>query len=219
MIAWMAPHNDPAHYGEVSVFDYPSNSIVFGPQQIEGLIAQNGDISKQLTLWNNQGSKVIMGNLLVIPLQNSILYIEPVYLQASSNGLPILQKVIVCTPTQVVWGDTLDDALTQIYAGKGSTGTGGTTTPGASGTPAPTATAPPATVTPTPAGSPSALPSVSLSGNAQQLVAQANAHFLAAQAAARNGDWATYGKEMAIVQQILTQLEKVVGTPAPSATP
>jgi uncharacterized membrane protein (UPF0182 family) len=223
MISWVAAHNDPGAYGDVSVFDYPSNSNVFGPQQIEALISQNGDISKQISLWNTNGSKVIMGNLLVIPLQDSILYIEPVYLQASSNPLPILQKVIIGTPSQVVWGDTLQDALDQIYAGKGSTGTGGTTTPapaasgspGITASPSTTATSPP-TATPTAAGSPSALPSVSLTGNAQQLVAEANAHFLAAQEAARNGDWATYGKETAIVQQILAQLEKVVGTPAPS---
>jgi hypothetical protein len=223
MIAWVAAHNDPGSYGDVSVFDYPSNSNIFGPQQMEALTTSNKDISNQLTLWNNQGSNVILGNLLVIPLQDTILYIEPVYLQATSNGLPILQKVIVGTPTQVVWGDTLQDALDQIYAGKGSTGTGGSVAPGpsASGSPGITAspgaslTSPPA-ATPTAAGSPSALPSVSLSGTAQQLVSEANDHFVAAQTAARNGDWATYGKEMAIVQEILGQLEKVVGTPAPS---
>jgi uncharacterized membrane protein (UPF0182 family) len=204
----------------VSVFDYPSNSNIFGPQQMEALTTSNKDISNQLTLWNNQGSKVIMGNLLVIPLQDTILYIEPVYLQASSNGLPILQKVIIGTPSQVVWGDTLQDALTQIYAGKGSTGTGGTVTPGPSASGSPGAATPSAaslpTATPTAAGAPSALPSVSLNGTAQQLVSAANDHFLAAQTAARNGDWSTYGKEMAIVQEILAQLEKVVGTPAPS---
>ena len=220
MIAWVAAHNDPGSYGAVSVFDYPSNSNVFGPQQMEALIAQNGDISKQVTLWNTNGSKVIMGNLLVIPLQDSILYIEPVYLQASSNPLPILQKVIVGTPSQVVWGDTLEDALSQIYSGKGSTGTGGSASPGPSASGSPGASAPPSaappSATPTTAVAPSALPSVALNGTAQQLVSEANDHFLAAQTAARNGDWATYGKEMAIVQEILGQLEKVVGTPAPS---
>jgi len=141
MIAWVAAHNDPASYGQVSVFDFPRASNVFGPQQIEALIAQNKDISQQITLWGQVGSKVILGNLLVVPLQdsaqnNELLYVEPVYLQASSNGLPVFQKVILGTPTQIVWGDTLQDALNQIYAGQGTTApTGGSPSPGASGSP------------------------------------------------------------------------------------
>jgi uncharacterized membrane protein (UPF0182 family) len=218
MIAWVAAHNDyPTSYGQVSVFDFPRDSNVFGPEQIQALIAQNPAISQQITLWGQVGSRVILGNLLVIPLQDSLMYIEPVYLQASSNGLPVFQKVIVGTPTQIVWGDTLDDALTQIYAGQGGTGPGASPSPGAS----PEASAPPA-VTPSPsptataAGSPTPLPSVSLSGDAQQLIAQASAHYEAAQQALRNGDLATYQKEMDAVGQLLTQLQTLLGTPAPS---
>jgi hypothetical protein len=218
MIAWVAAHNDyPTSYGQVSVFDFPRDSNVFGPEQIQALIAQNPSISQQITLWGQVGSKVILGNLLVIPLQDSLMYIEPVYLQASSNGLPVFQKVIVGTPTQIVWGNTLDDALTQIYAGQGGTGPGASPSPGAS----PAASASP-TVTPSPsptataAGSPTALPSVSLSGSAQQLIAQANAHYEAAQQALRNGDLATYQKEMNTVGQLITQLQTLLGTPAPS---
>ena len=123
MISWVAAHNDyPTSYGQVSVFDFPRDSNVFGPEQIQALIAQNPTISQQITLWGQVGSKVILGNLLVIPLQDSLMYIEPVYLQASTNGLPVFQKVIVGTPTQIVWGNSLDDALTQIYAGQGGTG-------------------------------------------------------------------------------------------------
>jgi uncharacterized membrane protein (UPF0182 family) len=223
MIAWVAAHNDPASYGQVSVFDFPVNSNVFGPQQLEALVATNRTISQQLSLWNQQGSTVIMGNLLVIPLQQSLLYVEPVYLQASGNGLPILQKVIVATPTQVVWGDTLQDGLNQIYAGGGSTGTGGSASPGPSASGSPGAspgasTAGPPSPTATAAGTPSALPSVSLNGTTQQLIAEAEAYFEAAQAAARNGDWATYGTDMQIVQEILAKLQAQVGTPAPSGS-
>jgi hypothetical protein len=224
MIAWVAAHNDPGSYGEVSVFDFPRASNVFGPQQIEALIAQNKDISGQITLWNREGSKVILGNLLVIPLQdstghNQLLYIEPVYLQATSNGLPVFQKVICGTPTQIVWGDSLQDALNQIYAGQGSTAPpGGSTSPGASVAPsASTTLSPPAaTATATPSGTPSALPSVSLSGSPQELAAEANAHLKAAQVAAGKGDWETFGKEMAIVEQILAQLQQGGASPAPS---
>jgi uncharacterized protein len=217
MIAWVAAHNDPAAYGQVSVFDFPRDSNVFGPQQIQALIAQNKDISQQITLWGQVGSKVILGNLLVIPLQdsaanNQLLYVEPVYLQASSNGLPVFQKVIVGTPTQIVWGTTLQDALNQIYAGQGTAGT----TPGSSPTPNPSATPVGPAATPTQAGTPAPLPSISLSGGAPDLIAQANAHYQAAQTALHNGDLATYQKEMNIVGQLLAQLQTVVGTPAPS---
>ncbi len=207
MIAWVAAHNDPSKYGGVSIFDFPRASNVFGPQQIEALIAQNKDISQQITLWGQVGSKVILGNLLVIPLQNSLMYIEPVYLQASSNGLPVFQKVIVGTQTQIVWGNTLQDSLNQIYAGQGASTPGSSPSPGASATPGSSGTAGP---------TPSALPSVSLTGTAQQLIAQANAHYQAAQTALHNGDLATYQQEMNTVGQLLSQLEKVLGTPAPS---
>ena len=214
MIAWVAAHNDYAGaYGQVSVFDFPRDSNVFGPEQIQALIAQNPSISQQITLWGQVGSKVILGNLLVIPLQTSLMYIEPVYLQASTNGLPVFQKVILGTPSQIVWGNTLADALNQIYAGQGATGAAPGSSPGTSPSSAP-ATGP--TSTATPAGTPAALPSVSLSGTAQQLVAQANAHYDAAQQALRNGDLATYQKEMNIVGQLLTQLQGQLGTPAPS---
>ena len=219
MIAWVAARNDPAAYGQVTVFDFPVSSNVFGPQQMEGLIAQNKDISQQITLWAQGGSQVILGNLLVIPLQDSLLYIEPVYLVSTNNPLPIFQKVVVGTPSQVVWGNSLQDALNQIYAGQGTATSGGSPAPGTSATPAPSATPGGPIATPTQVVAPTPLPSVSLSGNVQQLISQANAHFLAAQAAARSGDWATYGSEMSIVQQLLTQLQTVVGTPAPSTGP
>jgi hypothetical protein len=215
MIAWVAAHNDPATYGQVSVVDFPVGSNVFGPEQMEGKVASNTQISQQITLWAQGGSQVILGNLLVLPIQDSLLYVEPVYLVSTSNPIPAFVKVVVGTPSQVVWGDTLQDALNQIYAGQGAIGASGTPSPGASASPgASGGSSPPATSTP--AGTPTALPSVSLSGNAQELVAEASAHFNAAQAAAQRGDWATYGSEIAIVQQLLAQLQNVVGTPAPS---
>jgi hypothetical protein len=212
MIAWVAAHMDPGKYGQVSVFDFPRNSNVFGPEQIESLIAQNRDISQQITLWGQVNSSVIMGNLLVIPLQDSLLYIQPVYLQAANNPLPVFQKVIVGTPTQIVWADNLQDALNQIYSGQGTTAPGGSPPPGASATPGPSS---PATPAASATGSPTPLPSVTLSGTAQQLIAQADQHYQAAQAALRAGDLGTYQREMDTVGQLLTQLQTVLGTPAP----
>ena len=208
MIAWVAAHNDPGNYGQVSVYDFPVNSNVIGPEQMEGLVASNPDISKDISLWAQCGSQVILGNLLVIPLQSSLLYIEPVYIVSTQTRIPVFQRVIVGTPTQVVWAATLQDALNLIYAGQGSTGPGSSGSPGTSAPPSPTATS-------TSAGVPTPLPSVTLSGTAQQLIAQADQHYQAAQAALRAGDLGTYQKEMDIVGQLLTQLQTVIGTPAP----
>jgi uncharacterized protein len=210
MISWVAAHNDPASYGKVSVYNFPRDSTIYGPAQMSALILQNPVISQQVTLWSQQGSTVIMGNLLVVPLQSSILYVQPVYMSSNTNPLPVLQKVIVATPSQIVWGDTLAAALNSLINGAGqSPGSSPApgTTPGASPTPG---------VSSTPAVSPSAGPSFTLSGTAQQLIAQANQHYVLAQQALHNGDLATYQKEMDIVGQILAQLQNVVGTPAPS---
>jgi uncharacterized membrane protein (UPF0182 family) len=209
MIAWVAAHNDPEKYGQVSVFDFPVGANVIGPAQMEGLIASNETISKDISLWAQGGSQVILGNLLVIPLQDSLLYIEPVYLVSTTNPIPVFQRVVVATQTQVVWAPTLQEALNLIYSGQGAI-------PDASPPPGSTATPGPQT-TPTTAVSPTPLPSIFLNGDVQALVAQMSAHFDAAQTAAGKGDWVTYGKEMDIVQQLIDRLGATVGTPAPAA--
>ena len=215
MIAWVAAHNDPATYGQVSVVDFPVGSNVFGPEQMEGKLASNTQISQQITLWAQGGSQVILGNLLVLPIQDSLLYVEPVYLVSTSNPIPAFVKVVVGTPSQVVWGDTLQDALNQIYAGQGAIGAGGTPSPGSSPSPGTSGgSSPPATATP--GTTPSALPSVSLNGDAQQLLAEASTYYQAAQTALGNKDLATYQTDMNTVGQLLAQLQNVVGTPAPS---
>jgi uncharacterized membrane protein (UPF0182 family) len=219
MIAWVAAHNDPSAYGKVSVYDFPVSSNVIGPEQMEGLVASNPDISKDISLWAQGGSQVILGNLLVLPLQNSLLYVEPVYIVSTQTRIPVFQRVIVGTPTQVVWAASLQDALNLIYAGQGSTGPSSSASPGASprvsATPG-TAVPPTPTAAATSTGSLGPLPSLSLSGNAQQLIVQADQHYQAAQAALRAGDLGTYQKEMDIVGRLLTQLQTVLGTPAPS---
>ena len=219
MIAWVAAHNDPANYGQVSVVDFPVGSNVLGPEQMESKVSSSEAISREISLLTQGGSQLILGNLLVIPLQDSLLYVEPVYLVSTNNPIPAFVKVVVGTPTQVVWGDSLADALNQIYAGQGAIAGGGTPVPGSSATPVPSATSAPPTATPTPAGTPTPLPSLSFSGGPQDLIAQANAHYQAAQTALHNGDLATYQKEMNIVGQLLAQLQTVVGTPAPSPGP
>ncbi|MGH9446622.1 MAG: UPF0182 family protein, partial [Terriglobia bacterium] len=118
MIAWMAARCDAPNYGKVLVFTFPKDKLIYGPQQIESRIDQNPTISQQLTLWDQGGSTVIRGTLLVIPVQNAVLYIEPLYLSAQAGAaLPQLKRVLVAYSDHVVMQPTLGDALDQIFGG------------------------------------------------------------------------------------------------------
>ncbi len=115
MIAWMYARSDPEHYGKLGVFKFPKQELIFGPMQIEALIDQDSQISEQLTLWGQVGSRVIRGNLLVIPIENSILFVEPLYLLAEESQLPQLERVIIAFGDQIVMEENLDDALSTIF--------------------------------------------------------------------------------------------------------
>ncbi len=108
---------DQPDYGKVTVYQLSKDKMYYGPLQIEARIDQNSDISKVLTLWNQQGSEVIRGNLLTLPINNSLLYVEPIYLQASASRFPQLKKVVLATQTKLVWGNTFDDALNSLFSG------------------------------------------------------------------------------------------------------
>ena len=115
MIAWLAARCDPPDYGKLIVYEFPKDELVFGPFQIEAQINQNTEISRQLTLWNQQGSRVIRGHLIVIPIENSILYVSPLYLRAESGQLPELKRVIVAYGERVVMEETLVEALATLF--------------------------------------------------------------------------------------------------------
>ncbi|HLJ59591.1 MAG TPA: UPF0182 family protein [bacterium] len=115
MVAWMAARSDPPNYGHLLIYRFPKDRTVFGPMQIEARVDQDPTISSQLTLWNQQGSQVIRGNLLVVPIANALLYIEPLYLQASGSALPELKRVIVAYGTRIAMESTLDEALARIF--------------------------------------------------------------------------------------------------------
>jgi uncharacterized protein len=117
MIAWLAARCDPLHYGELIVFEFPKDKLVYGPFQIEARINQNTAISQQLSLWNQLGSRVIRGNLHVIPIDNSILYVSPLYLRASTGQIPELKRVIAAYGDQVVMEETLAQALAALFTG------------------------------------------------------------------------------------------------------
>jgi uncharacterized membrane protein (UPF0182 family) len=198
MIAWLGAQSDLPDYGKAVSFEFPSSLNVYGPAQVEAAINQDPTISSQRTLWGQQGSTVIFGNLLTVPIGNSLLYVQPLYLQSSQTQLPQIQRIIVfyrspsATPDlpsgqqqNVVMAQTLGEALTSIFGGTGSQ-------PGSGGTTPPTTTPP--TTTPT-------------SPTVTQLIAQANAEYAAAQAALRAGDLSTFAQDIDALGKILTQLQ------------
>ncbi|MBU2439832.1 UPF0182 family protein, partial [bacterium] len=116
MIAWLAAKNDQPDYGKLIVYKFPKEKLIFGPMQIEARIDQDSEISQQLTLWGQKGSTVIRGNLLVIPIEESIIYVEPLYLRAEKGEIPELKKVIVSNGSDVVMGNNLEAALEKLFA-------------------------------------------------------------------------------------------------------
>ena len=130
MIAWLAARCDLPEYGKLIVYEFPKDKLVYGPFQIEALINQNTEISQQISLWNQMGSRVIRGTLLVVPIGNSVLYVSPLYLRAQSGQLPELKRVIAAYGDRVVMEETLPAALAALF--KGSAPVASLPTPGSS---------------------------------------------------------------------------------------
>lgn len=118
MIAWLAVRSDGENYGKMLVYKFPKQQLVFGPMQISARIDQDPVISQELTLWNQQGSRVSRGNLIVIPIEKSLLYVQPLYLQATEGQMPELKRVIVAFGNKIAMESTLDEALMKIFGGK-----------------------------------------------------------------------------------------------------
>jgi hypothetical protein len=116
MIAWLAARCDPPNYGKLIVYEFPKDKLVYGPFQIEARINQNTEISQQLSLWNQMGSRVIRGSMLVIPIDNSLLYVSPLYLRAEQGQLPELKRIIAAYGDHVVMKQTLVEALSALFA-------------------------------------------------------------------------------------------------------
>ena len=115
LVAWLAARSDGDNYGKLLLYQFPKDQPVFGVEQVEARINQEPDISEQIALWNREGSRAVQGNLLVIPLQETLLYVEPVYLEAVEQGLPTLARVIVVHNNQIVMKPSLEEALSEIF--------------------------------------------------------------------------------------------------------
>ncbi len=197
MISWMAARMDGDNYGELILFNFPKDRTIWGPQQIEARIDQNSVISQQISLWDQRGSSVIRGNLLVLPVNESILYVEPLYLRSDQSQLPELARVIVAYGDMVVMEENLDAALMRIFGDyKGD----GVPVPPADEEPEPPADdeEPPAddeepVVTPPPG----------LDPELRLILQQAAELFSRAQERLREGDFAEYGRIMEELEELL----------------
>src|SRR4029450_13664161 len=115
LASWMVARSDGAHYGRMMVFQFPKQKVVFGPRQIVARISQDETIAPQITLWNQQGSEVLQGTLLVIPIEESLIYIRPLYLRSAGGRIPELKRVIVAHQNHIVMEETLDAALNRLF--------------------------------------------------------------------------------------------------------
>jgi len=177
MIAWLAARCDGDHYGTLIEYAFPKEKLIFGPAQIEARIDQDTTISQQLSLWNQMGSRVIRGNLLVIPIDDALLYVEPLYLSAQQRELPELKRVIASAGDHVVMNQAVEPLLAALFPGAGA----------ASTVQAIPSRAPPSAPQPPPGA----------------LSSPALTHYRHALDALRNGDWQTFGNEMDALQKAL----------------
>jgi uncharacterized membrane protein (UPF0182 family) len=188
LAAWMVARMDGDNYGKLLVYSFPKQSLVYGPRQIVNRINQDTDISRQLTLWDQRGSQVIRGELLVIPIEESLIYVQPIYLRAEGGNIPELKRIVVAHENRVVMGETLEEGLNALF-GTGAAAqqrTNAQDSLSALGVSPSVAGA--GAAAPPPAGAPS--------GAAGDLLRQAQVHYDRAIAAQRAGNWAEYGREI-----------------------
>jgi hypothetical protein len=177
MIGWMAVSSDPDNYGEHTVYQFPKERVIFGPEQVSARINQDPIISAQLTLWNQRGSGVLMGKMQVIPIKDSIVYIQPLFLQAEKTAIPELTRVIVTYSDKVEMERDLETALLKVFGEQVPTETTATPQPGSGAT-----------------------------GGSAADAATAAGLYKEAIEAQRAGDWATYGAKLSELGRVLERM-------------
>jgi uncharacterized membrane protein (UPF0182 family) len=188
MTAWLAARSDPQGYGEMLSFVFPRTQNVPGPEQIQARINQDPEVSQQITLWNQSNSIVRYGNLLVIPIEDSLLYVQPLYLEASQRALPELKRVVAVSGDNVVMGDSLENALAALFGQAAEA----------------------------PIEGPGAAPTQPTGDTQDELVAEALQHLQRANDALRRGDLATYQREVNAAQDALERANRASPSPRPS---
>src|SRR2546422_3383600 len=180
LASWMVARNDGERYGRLVVYRFPKQSLVYGPTQIVNRINQDTDISRQISLWDQRGSEVIRGHLLVIPIEESLIYVQPLYLRAEGGRIPEMKRVVVAHQNRVVMEETLEAGLARLF--------GGAVEPAAAAA-APTGGARPG------------------NGHPAELARRAAEAYQRAVEAQRSGDWARYGAELSQLGEALRQLQ------------
>jgi len=190
--AWMVARADGEHYGRLLVYRFPKQKLIFGPKQVVARINQDPEISRQLTLWNQRGSQVIFGPLIVIPIKESLIYVQPLYLRAETGKIPELRRVIVVAENRIAMEPTLDASLSRIFGG------------------APSIVMAAARETPSQLLQPGdAGASKQAAASIHSLSAEAKQHYERALQAQREGDWARYGEEINKLGAVLEQMSKL----------
>jgi uncharacterized protein len=189
LASWMVARSDEAHYGRLVVFQFPKQKLVFGPRQVVARMSQDQVIAPQITLWNQQGSEVIQGTLMVIPIEESLVYVRPLYLRAQAGRIPELTRVVVAYQNRIVMEPTLEAGLARLFGG-------------------PAAAQPQPQQTQTAAAAPTDAPSVPVEAvlTLQALSTQAEEAYRRAIEAQRAGDWAKYGEEIKRLGEILAKM-------------
>ena len=187
-IGWLAARCDGDNYGKLLAYRFPKERLVYGPSQMENRIQQDTVITEQFALWGRGGSRVIRGNLLLIPLGDSKIYVEPVFLQADAGGLPELKRVIVAVGDQIAMKPTLAESIEAVLGGA-----------------VPLQPKPP-TVTPSPI---SPAPEEPVGSDIASLIEEAQQHYDRAQQYLRDGDWTGYGRELDALKRVLDRLAEV----------
>ncbi|MBI4499434.1 MAG: UPF0182 family protein [Chloroflexi bacterium] len=205
-IAWLAARSDGDNYGRLIAFKFPKDRLIFGPMQVESRINQDPTISPQFTLWSQAGTRVLRGNLLMIPIERSFIYAEPIYLQSETSQIPELKRVIIASGPRIAMEPSLTASLTRVFGELGP----------AAGT-RPTG---PAAGTDGRAPAPGDFPGPAMT-ELSALARQAQEHYSQAQEALRQGDWATFGRELREMEQALADLAARAGSAgsSPGATP
>ena len=182
MVSWLAARNDSDQYGKLVLFKFPKQSTIYGPLQVESRISNDSEISQNLNLWYQQGSSVIRSNLLVIPIKNSILYVEPIYLTTNNeNSLPEVVRIVVAYKDKIVMAKTLDEGLSQLFGTDFRTeGTANT-----------------------PSGD-----SDSTIMTYDEAISQIKSAYQNAKTSAQSGNWADYGRYLEQLEQAINQLDK-----------
>ena len=178
LAAWLTARCDGENYGKIMAYTFPRDRLIYGPKQIDARINQDSYISQQLTLWSQRGSEIIRGSMLVIPIEKSLLYVQPLFLAADKSGLPELRRVIVAFGDEVVMEETLELALQRIFGGK------------------------------RPAAGPAASTATGPQASAASLSKEAMSIYERAMNMQRQGNWTGYGEELKKLEQVLKQLAR-----------